>query len=84
MEEKRLDEIDCACADVEACLEKLEHLTDAYLENYNLYSTNEMNEIEKDMFAQKRDGMRIDIDIIFDYVVVTISLMKKVREAAGV
>ena len=84
MEEKRFDEIDSACTGVEVCLEKLMHLADAYPENYNLYSTKEMSEIEKDTFASNRDGMRIDIDIIFDYIDEAISLMKKVREAAGV
>ena len=73
-------QLDDALTKAETCLEKLSHLIESFTVMYNLNDTREMDEISVRIFACKKDGMRIDTEILEDYVNKLTSRFNKVRE----
>lgn len=49
-------------------LSKLNHLSNRFINGYNLNSTKEMTELERSFFAANRENMYIDMRIIYDYI----------------
>lgn len=65
LSEINLDDINAGIRDA---LEKASIMVDLFLQSNNLYKAGELSEIERDVFLGHREMMKLEIDIVSDYL----------------